>query len=70
MTKFKKVVFHCKQRSRFIFRGLTLKKNLKRLLKDYILDVRFIYHKHNPLIITVVDKVAFFKKRLNLKEKC
>ena len=43
-------------------RHLTLQKNLKRFLKEYIPDVRFIYHKRNPLIMTVVDKVAVFKK--------
>ena len=50
---------------------LTLKKNLKRFLAEHIPDVRFIYHKRNPLIMTVA-KSAFLKKclRLYLREKC
>ena len=53
--------------SRFIFIYLTLKKNIKkRFLTEHIPDVRFIYHKRNPLIMTVVKAffnfLAFLKK--------
>ena len=41
-------------------RNLTLKKSLERFIRKYIPDVRFEYHKRNPLITTVVDGSIFF----------
>ena len=51
---------YCKQRSRFISKHLTL--NLKRFIIEYIPMLELLYHKHNPLITTVVYKTNFFKK--------
>ena len=34
--------FYCKQRSRFIFKDLTLKKSFKRFITEYIPEVRTI----------------------------
>ena len=42
-----------------IFRHLILKKNLKRFLTEYIPDIRFIHHKRNHFIMTIVN-AAFF----------
>ena len=47
---------------------MTLKKNLQRFLTKYIPDVRFIYHKRNPLIMTVV-KAAFLKHGMTILER-
>ena len=38
------------------------RKTLENFLAEYIYDVRFVYHERNPLIMTVVDNVAFFQK--------
>ena len=45
-------------------RNLTLKKSLERFIRKYIPDVRFEYHKRNPLITTVVDGSIFFFMRM------
>ena len=42
--------------------GLTLKKSLKRLLQNIYLMLELLYHKHNPLIVTTVHGIFFFKK--------
>ena len=40
-TQFSRLVFYCKQTSRFILRHLTLKKSLKGFITEYIPDFRF-----------------------------
>ena len=38
----KSKVFYCKQSSRFIFKQLTLKKNIETFVTEYIPNVKFI----------------------------
>ena len=54
--------FYSKQRSRFIFKHLMFKKSLKRFITEYLPELELLYHKHNPLMTTVVYKSTFFKK--------
>ena len=62
---------HCKQRSRFIFRHLNLKKKaLKRILQNIYLTLDFLYHNRNLLFTTVVDGSIFLiMQGCNLREK-
>ena len=38
-----------------------LKKGTKRVITEYLPAFRTIYHKHNPLSMTVVDASIFLK---------
>ena len=57
--------FYCKQKSKFIFRNLALKKHVKGLLQNIYLLLELLYHKRNVLITTVVDG-SIFKEYLQL----
>ena len=53
----RKSKFYYKKRTRFNFRHLTLKKNLKGVLQNIYLIIDLLYC--NPLITTVVDGSIF-----------
>ena len=55
MTMYKQDGSLSHQMSRFVFRHLTLKKTLRRLYTEYILEIRTIIINVNPLITTALD---------------
>ena len=54
-----------------VFQHLTLNKSLKMFIAEYILrfTIDLLYHKYNPLIMTVVDGSIFQKEIFNIIPK-